>query len=438
MMTRTLTLLTLLLSLPASGPQALAQGCDTGALIAATEHFFEAMNGGDTAALRLLMHPDCTMAGSDGTVRIHPGSAFRSMLGRAQPGSLEERIGAVEARCDGRSGTTRMYYRFFLGDSLSHCGENYFQWLREGERWLVVSVTDSRRRQDCPPTDREVVAAVLDDWHRAAANADATAYFGAMSHDGIFLGTDASERWSRDSFATWATPFFERGRAWSFRPHDRHISFSDDGRTAWFDELLDTWMGPCRGSGVLSRSAEGWKIRQYNLAALVPNDKMQPYLRLLAGDDPAGLFMKSNIQKLRNARDYSLEVARMMPAEHYAHRPDTGVMSFAQQLVHLSYNLGWLSSGYLSEGDNSVRRSDAGLGDKDSVIAVVSRAYDYALHSLENMPKEALRDTVDFFAGPMSKMQVILLLQDHQTHHRGQLVMYLRSLGIKPPRYRGW
>jgi len=35
-------------------------------------------------------------------------------------------------------------------------------------------------------------------------------------------------------------------------------------------------------------------------------------------------------------------------------------------------------------------------------------------------------------------MQRPVLLNDHQTHHRGQLVVYLRLNGIKPPAYIGW
>ena len=45
---------------------------------------------------------------------------------------------------------------------------------------------------------------------------------------------------------------------------------------------------------------------------------------------------------------------------------------------------------------------------------------------------------VDFFAGPKTRSQIIQLVDDHHTHHRAQLIIYLRLLGIKPPRYVGW
>jgi hypothetical protein len=44
------------------------------------------------------------------------------------------------------------------------------------------------------------------------------------------------------------------------------------GTTAWFDELLDTQMKICRGSGVLVKIDGEWKIQHYVLSMTVPND----------------------------------------------------------------------------------------------------------------------------------------------------------------------
>jgi ketosteroid isomerase-like protein len=122
-----------------------------------------------------------------------------------------------------------------------------------------------------PPAER-AVAAVLEDWHLAAAQADEGRYFGHLAEDAVFLGTDGTERWVKPAFRTWAHPYFARGKAWSFKATRRAISLSRDGRTAWFDEDLATPnMGPCRGSGVLTRTKQRWLIRQYNLSVPIPN-----------------------------------------------------------------------------------------------------------------------------------------------------------------------
>lgn len=116
------------------------------------------------------------------------------------------------------------------------------------------------------------VAAVLDDWHQAASVADEARYFGHFAPNGVFMGTDATERWTVGEFRVWARPYFAKGKAWNFKPRDRHIAFSGDGKVAWFDEMLDTAnLGVCRGSGVLTLTGGVWKISQYNLSIPIPN-----------------------------------------------------------------------------------------------------------------------------------------------------------------------
>lgn len=130
---------------------------------------------------------------------------------------------------------------------------------------------------------------VLDAWHKAAAKADESQYFGYFTKDAVFLGTDAHERWTRDEFRKWAHPYFSRGKAWSFTPRERHITLSEDGRIAWFDEKLDTPnLGPCRGSGVLMRQGNDWKIAQYNLSVPIPNDLMAKVKKLIEDTDKPG------------------------------------------------------------------------------------------------------------------------------------------------------
>ena len=80
-------------------------------------------------------------------------------------------------------------------------------------------------------------------------------------------------------FRAYAHPHFSKGKAWSFTPTRRDITFRGD--TAWFDEDLATPnLGPARGSGVLvwervsPDAAPSWKIAHYNLTITVPNDRM--------------------------------------------------------------------------------------------------------------------------------------------------------------------
>lgn len=132
------------------------------------------------------------------------------------------------------------------------------------------------------PALEHAVGAALDDFHDAAAHADETRYFAHFADDGVFLGTDATERWDVAAFRAYAHPRFAAGKAWSFHATRRAISISSDGRFAYFDEDLATErLGPARGSGVLVASAGGWKIEQYNLAVVVPNERFASVRALL-------------------------------------------------------------------------------------------------------------------------------------------------------------
>jgi len=122
------------------------------------------------------------------------------------------------------------------------------------------------------------IGGVLDAWHAAAAAADEEKYFSYFTPDAVFLGTDATERWTRDEFRKWAHPYFAKGKAWSFKSTSRWITFAPDRTVAWFDEALETPnMGPCRGSGVLVATNVGWKIAQYNLSVPIPNDLVDDF-----------------------------------------------------------------------------------------------------------------------------------------------------------------
>jgi hypothetical protein len=118
----------------------------------------------------------------------------------------------------------------------------------------------------------------LDKWHRAAATGNAEGFFGLMADNSLYIGTDSWERWTKEEFYQFAKPYFDRGKAWDFIPSDRRIDFSKDGKTLWFSELLATWMGTCRGSGVMIREKSGWKLVQYHLSVTVPNEKIQHFI----------------------------------------------------------------------------------------------------------------------------------------------------------------
>lgn len=126
--------------------------------------------------------------------------------------------------------------------------------------------------------EEKAIGELLTNWHKAASEANFDNYFGYMTDDSVFIGTDATENWQNKDFRAFSKPYFDRGKAWSFTAIERNIYVN--GELAWFDELLDTQMKICRGSGVLQKIDGEWKIKHYVLSIAVPNDKVDELIKL--------------------------------------------------------------------------------------------------------------------------------------------------------------
>jgi len=138
---------------------------------------------------------------------------------------------------------------------------------------LVLSVVSfSSIADEKTKSEKSSIDNVLNNFHQTAADAEAEAYFDLLSEDAIFLGTDASERWTKEEFKAFVVPYFSKGQGWLYTPTQRNISLIERGQVAFFDELLASESyGTCRGSGILIKTQQGWKISQYNLSIPMPN-----------------------------------------------------------------------------------------------------------------------------------------------------------------------
>lgn len=146
--------------------------------------------------------------------------------------------------------------------------------------------------------DKKSINQTLDNFHQAAANAEAKPYFDLLSEDAIFLGTDASERWTKAEFKAFVVPYFSKGRGWLYTPTERNITLIDSTQVdstqikskqvAFFDELLfSKSYGVCRGSGVLINTSAGWKISQYNLSIPMPNGIAKALVKQIKDFEPS-------------------------------------------------------------------------------------------------------------------------------------------------------
>ena len=133
---------------------------------------------------------------------------------------------------------------------------------------ILLFANDSNAR------DSQVeITQVIDLYHQAASDANYDDYFSTMDESAIILGTDGSERWTKETFKNYVQPYFKKGIGWTYKVQDRNLTIVKENEIVFFDELLkNDKYGYCRGSGVLKNTVNGWKILQYNLTFVVPND----------------------------------------------------------------------------------------------------------------------------------------------------------------------
>jgi uncharacterized damage-inducible protein DinB len=144
-------------------------------------------------------------------------------------------------------------------------------------------------------------------------------------------------------------------------------------------------------------------------------------------------------QKWQNSKQYLIEVAQAMPESEYGFKPVADEMSFGEQMKHIVGNVSWLSSSFIAKQENPFSKElIAKAKTKAEIIEMLGKVFDFAYQNVQTITENNLSEEVEFFVKPTNKLQILNLLQDHQTHHRAQAIVYLRLKGIKPPAYSGW
>lgn len=148
-------------------------------------------------------------------------------------------------------------------------------------------------------------------------------------------------------------------------------------------------------------------------------------------------FLDEFQQKWNNARDYTVESIELMPEADLDFKPTDGQRSFKEQVIHSCQNMMWLSTSYLggAKGEIDLKKE---ITSKAALLETVKRCFELSAATAAKLTPAQLEEKVSFFAGPMSKRQIMVLMNDHSTHHRAQMLVYLRLKGLKPPKYRGW
>lgn len=151
------------------------------------------------------------------------------------------------------------------------------------------------------------------------------------------------------------------------------------------------------------------------------------------------VFIKDYLERLENSRNYLLLVAEDMPDDKYAFRATPESKSFAEHLMHISWALDWHSQSLLGGREARDWRTDTELTvadkSKEEMIAKVNSTFDKSIALIKHFEIAKLEEELDYFGLNRTKRQILLLLADHITHHRAQMLVSMRLNGLEPPRY---
>lgn len=180
------------------------------------------------------------------------------------------------------------------------------------------------------------------------------------------------------------------------------------------------------------------KVKIYKTAQLMKKILILLFITIsYINNAQENIVKEAFLEKWKNSKEYLMEMAQTMPEDKYEFQPTERQMTFRAQLLHIQENMDWLGAEYFNmepglEIDKEKKYS------KVEIISMLSESFDNVYEAIEKTSEENIMESIEFFAGPMSRMQMLNLLQDHVTHHRGQLVVYLNLCDIDLPRYSGW
>lgn len=159
-------------------------------------------------------------------------------------------------------------------------------------------------------------------------------------------------------------------------------------------------------------------------------------LPLLAQEDS---FIKDYVERLENSRKYLLLVAETMPEDKYAFKGTIEEKTFAENLMHIGYAIDWHSQSLLGGREPRDWRTDTTFlvnnKSKEEMIVTVDRTFDETIKLIKEFEIAHFDDRLDYFGLNRTKRQIFLLLADHITHHRGQMLVYMRLNGLIPSKY---
>src|SRR5437764_10352852 len=140
--------------------------------------------------------------------------------------------------------------------------------------------------------------------------------------------------------------------------------------------------------------------------------------------------------------EFTLDVAKAMPAENYTFKPNDEEMDFGRVMVHIGMannNAFAIFSGKDNPTPQAVitlYKDPKATFKKDEVVQFLTDSFAFGDKVLSSADDSRLHMTLGPENRKMLGVEWIWSYFTHTAHHRGQAEVYMRVKNIKPPAYR--
>ena len=148
------------------------------------------------------------------------------------------------------------------------------------------------------------------------------------------------------------------------------------------------------------------------------------------------------VKHWKSSADFTLAVAKTMPAENYNFSPNPEEMNFGQVIAHIgAANLGACvrASGMprptLNDKMTAWLKDQKTNVDKDAAIQFLTDTFAFCTTAVAAMTPEKLNAKIGPEGRQLTGFETLWSYFTHTAHHRGQAEVYMRVKGIKPPDY---
>ena len=157
-----------------------------------------------------------------------------------------------------------------------------------------------------------------------------------------------------------------------------------------------------------------------------------------SSEDKRSPIVKETESSWKRAKKWTLDYVDAMPEGAMAFKPTPEIRSFSEQMLHLAYWNYGLSEAITGKANPFGKKQESievrdDLKTKAALRKVVEDSYDNLLMAIAGLDESKMLDQVSFFNSKFTRLTVLSIALDHQTHHRAQTTIYLRLKGITPP-----